>query len=232
MARLEMIELYPSPWSERLRWALDWKDVPYARREYQPITGEEELRRTTGLSTAPVLLADGRVIGDSDAALDWLETERPTPPLLPAEPRLRAEVRAWELAAAEVLAPFGRLLLIGRLKAMGIQPLADGFAAKYHWSPEAEARAARLLETVSADLARAVEMSRYLVGDGFTRADLTVACMLTAVLGVPPDDLFALDAGMRGMFAPPAPDPRLAPLEAWRDAIYRAHRGRRVTPAG
>ena len=118
MASLTLIELYPSPWSERARWALEWKRVPYARREYQPLAGEEELRRATGIATVPVLLADGEVIGDSDAALDWLEAHHPSPPLVPEDPRARAQVRAWEIAATETLASFGKTMLT----AVGIDP--------------------------------------------------------------------------------------------------------------
>jgi len=232
MANLELIELYPSPWSERLRWALEWKRVPYARRAYQPLAGEEELRRTTGISTVPVLLAEGEVVGDSDAALEWLEAHHPSPALVPEDPRRRAQARAWEIAATETLAPAGRLVMIGRWKARGMQPLADHFAAKYGWSPAEEARMERLLGALVADLARAVTSSPYLVGDGFTRADLTVASMLAALIGVPPDALFALDESMRAMFGLlEEKDPVVAPLRAWRDGIYRRHRGGRVTPA-
>src|SRR5439155_23672823 len=117
-----LIELYPSPWSERLRWALEWKRVPYARRAYQPLAGEEELRRATGLSTVPVLLADGEVIGDSDAALEWLETHHPSPALVPEDPRLRAQVRAWEVAATETLAPAAGRACSGPGKAGACSP--------------------------------------------------------------------------------------------------------------
>ena len=232
MANLELIELYPSPWSERLRWALEWKRVPYARRAYQPLAGEEELRHTTGISTVPVLLAEGEVVGDSDAALEWLEAHHPSPALVPEDPRRRAQVRAWEIAATETLAPAGRLVTIGRWKARGMQPLADHFAAKYGWSPAEEARMERLLGALVADLARAATSSPYLVGDGFTRADLTVASMLAGLVGIPGDELFALDESMRAMFGVlEEKDPVLGPLRAWRDGIYRRHRGGRVTPA-
>ena len=232
MANLELIELYPSPWSERLRWALEWKRAPYARRAYQPLAGEEELTRTTGISTVPVLLADGEVVGDSDAALEWLEAHHPSPALLPADGRLRAQARAWEIAATETMAPAGRLLMIGRWKARDMQPLADHFAAKYRWSPAEEARMERLLGALVADLARAVTSSPYLVGDGFTRGDLTVASMLAGLVGIPGDELFALDESMRAMFGVlEEKDPVLGPLRAWRDGIYRRHRGGRVTPA-
>jgi len=233
MSRLALLELYASPFSERVRWALDAAGVAYERRAYAPIAGEEELVRTTGHRTVPILFCDGEVVGDSHAALDWIASHHPGGALLPAEPRARAQVRAWELAATECLAPAARLVMIGGYRAAGIQPLADHFAAKYGWSEGAERQADSVLRSVLPELAAAVEAAPHLVGDGFTRADLTVACMLAPVLGVPPDDLFALDEGMRGMFGLPlGDDPALAPLRAWRNEVYRRHRGRRVLPAG
>lgn len=228
---LELIELYPSPWSERVRWILDHKRLPYRRRSYQPIAGEAELRQKTGLTTVPVFFADGDLIGDSNAAVDWIETHQPSPPLLPADPTQRAQVRAFELAATEALAPWARLALIGRYKAMDLQPLADHFAGKYGWSPEKEASAYTLLRALLADLAQAVAARTYLVGDALTRADVTVATMLTPTFGHPPEDLFALDPPMRSMFGLPlADDPTLTPLRRWRDDLYRHQRGGRVVP--
>ena len=232
MATLALWEIYFSPWSERVRWVLELKGLPYARRPYQPLADEDELKRTTGITTTPVLLADGRVVGDSDAALEWAEAARPTPSLLPADPRQRAAVRALELTATEVLAPAGRLVMIGKWQAAGLQPLGNHFAAKYHWSPEAEARGMTILGTALPELARAAAAGTYLVGDAFTRADLTLACMLTPVIGPLPDELFALDERMRSMFGLPiGRDSAVAPLRAWRDDIYRRHRGGRVVPA-
>ena len=231
MPTLEVIELYVSPFSERLRWALAYKAMPYTRRPYAPIADEAEHRRATGIATAPVLLADGKVIGDSNRALEWLERTVATPPLVPSDPSQRAQVRAWEAFASEVLAPYARLTAIGKFKQLGIQPLADHFAAKYHWSEDAEQRALEFLQDVLPDLARATAAGGYLVGDGFTRADLTVASMLATVFGHPDDDLFQLDAAMRPMFGMPlGDDPSLAPLRRWRDEMYRRHRGERVTP--
>ncbi len=94
---LELIELYPSPFSERVRWVLELKGADYRRTPYVPLAGEDEHARRTGIRTAPVLLADGEVIGDSDRALDWLEAKHPSPALVPNEARRRAQVRAWAL---------------------------------------------------------------------------------------------------------------------------------------
>ena len=229
---LELLELYPSPYSERVRWVLDTKGLSYRRRSYQPIVDEAELKRNTGQTTVPVFFAGGDLIGDSNAAVDWIETHQPTPALLPADPVQRAQVRAFELAATEAAAPWGRLAFIGRCKAMDVQPLADHFAAKYGWSPTAEASAVKLLRALLADLARALATRPYLVGDTLSRADVTVATMLAPTFGHPPDELFALDAPMRSMFGLPlADDPTFAPLRRWRDDLYRRHRGGRVLPA-
>src|SRR5688572_13255653 len=82
MPTLELIELYPSPFSERLRWVLDLKGLPYARTPYVPLASEDDHARRTGIRTAPVLVADGEVIGDSDRSVDWLEATHPSPALV------------------------------------------------------------------------------------------------------------------------------------------------------
>src|SRR5262245_48394782 len=127
MPIFELIELYPSPWSERLRWVLELKGFAYRRTPYVPFADDQSHREKTGIKTAPVLIADGEIVGDSDASVDWLESTHPTPALVPTTPCERAEVRAWELLATETLAPLARLVMIGRYKAMNLQPLADYF---------------------------------------------------------------------------------------------------------
>lgn len=232
MARLRLLENYVSPWSERLRWVLALKNLSYERREYHAERDKEDLERTTGLCTVPVLWADDELIGDSDIAVDWLEAQHPTPRLLPDDVGVRVQIRAWEITATQMLAPFARLIAIGRFKKMGFKTLGEQSANKYNWSPDAEAHAQRALCPFLTDLALTLMSRRYLVGDEFTRADLTMACMLMPLLGAPPDELFDLTAGMRSLFGIPlGQQPSLAPLHAWRDSIYQRHRCGRVTPA-
>ena len=66
----ELLALPYSPWSEKARWALDARAVPYRYRVYQPLIGELELRLRTrrlgGIVTIPMLIDDqGRVYDDS-----------------------------------------------------------------------------------------------------------------------------------------------------------------------
>jgi glutathione S-transferase len=228
---LELVELYPSPYSERVRWVLEIKGLPYRRRSYQPLADEAELREQTGQTTVPVFYAEGELIGDSNAAVEWIETHHPAPSLLPTDPEQRLQVRAIELAATEALTPWARLGFIGRAKELNLQPLADHFATKYGWSPQREAGAGKVLRALLDDLTRTIGTRSYLVGNALTRADVTVAAMLATVFGHPPDDLFRLDAPMRSLFGLPfGEDAALAPLRCWRDDFYRRHRGGCVMP--
>lgn len=83
--------------SHRLRIALNLKGLSY---ETVPV----DLRREQHLGDAyralnpqglvPTLEADGRVLTQSPAIIEWLEERHPEPPLLPRDPDARARVRA------------------------------------------------------------------------------------------------------------------------------------------
>lgn len=67
--------------------AVEWVDVdPDDRSVVEALSGQPRV---------PVLEADGLVIADSPRILDWLEERYPEPPLLPADPARRAEVRIF-----------------------------------------------------------------------------------------------------------------------------------------
>src|SRR5919204_1623086 len=86
-----------SHYSEKARWALDYKSVEHERRA--PMAGAHmavSLWLTRGRSyTFPVLELDGERFGDSSAIIAVLEERFPEPPLYPADPAERR--RALEL---------------------------------------------------------------------------------------------------------------------------------------
>jgi glutathione S-transferase len=66
---------------------IEWIDVdPDDRSPVEAVSGQP---------LVPVLVAGEEVIADSPRILDWLEEQHPEPPLLPAEPAARAEVRIF-----------------------------------------------------------------------------------------------------------------------------------------
>ncbi len=80
-----------SLYSEKARWALDYKGIPYELRA--PLPGAHRLaalRLTRGKhERLPVIEIDGERTWDSTAIIAALEDYRPDPPLYPAD-RLRA----------------------------------------------------------------------------------------------------------------------------------------------
>lgn len=83
--------------SHRLRIALNLKGLPY---ETVPVDLRREqhlgdtYRALNPQGLVPTLEADGRVLTQSPAILEWLEERHPEPPLLPRDADARARVRA------------------------------------------------------------------------------------------------------------------------------------------
>ena len=110
--RPTLIQLDVSHYSEKMRWALDYKRVPHVRRS--PLPGSHmpiAFALTRGESiTLPLLRMDGRTIADSTAILAALEQRYPEPPLYPADPEQRRRALELEDFFDEELGPHARLL--------------------------------------------------------------------------------------------------------------------------
>jgi maleylacetoacetate isomerase len=79
---------------ERVRIAMNLKGIAY---EYvsAPAMGDAAYRAINPQGLLPALEIDGRIIAQSAAILAWLEETHQDPPLLSADPILRAEARAF-----------------------------------------------------------------------------------------------------------------------------------------
>jgi glutathione S-transferase len=231
MSTTKLIQMYASPWAERVRWALNFKGVPYEKQDYQPGVDEEAVKKLTGQAQVPVLLVNGSVIPDSTAILNWLEQHHPQPALMPASEKDRAQVMMWEELMDGVLGPQARMLIIGHFLRSSAPELQQGgqyFAQKYQHTQYAEEHAKATVERILTVLKHALDGHEYLVGDAFTRADLTTASMFLLV-NPPPDDLFVFPAPMRPMYtASVTSKSAFAPIFAWRDKMYQKHRGETV----
>jgi glutathione S-transferase len=233
MSTIKLIHMYASPWAERVRWALTYKGVPYEKQNYQPGVDEEAVKKLTGQAQVPVLVVNGKVIPDSTAILNWLEEYKPHPALMPAADKDRAQVMLWEELMDGVLGPQARMLIVGHFLRSSEPELQKGgqyFAQKYQHSAYTEEHAKVTVERVLTILKHALDGRHYLVSEAFSRADVTAASMLLLV-NPPPDDLFLFPASMRPMYTVPlTSDARFAQIFAWRDEIYRKHRGELVKP--
>src|SRR6185503_60738 len=83
-----------SHYNEKVRWALDYKQIPHHRRVLGP-NYLYKAWRATGQGALPIVFLDGRAIHDSTAIITALEQHQPEPALYPQDPALRE--RALEL---------------------------------------------------------------------------------------------------------------------------------------
>jgi glutathione S-transferase len=120
-------------------------------------------------------------------------------------------------------------IFYGRAR-QNLQQGGQYFAQKYQHTQYAEEHAKLTVERILTILRHALDGREYLVGNAFTRADLTTASMFLLV-NPPTDDLFVFPAAMRPMYtASPTSNSAYAPIFAWRDKMYRKHRGETVKP--
>jgi glutathione S-transferase len=228
-----LIQLDISHYSEKVRWALDYKQVPHVRRS--PLPGSHipiSFALTRGKSVyLPLLQMDGRTIADSTAILAAIEERYPEPPLYPADPEQRRRALELEDFFDEELGPAARLLpfheltnepeMFAEVAAAAVPgPLGNAkglvglYARTYTWlrfGVRDEAAAATAREKIVAALDRlnaelAAGEGEFLVGDSFSVADLTAASLFYPVIG--PDE---------GPL--PADTPTPPALESFRDEI-------------
>jgi glutathione S-transferase len=208
-----LIQLDISHYSEKIRWALDHKQVPHVRRS--PLPGSHipiAFALTRGESiTLPLLQLDGHTVADSTAIIAALEQRYPDPPLYPADPEQRRHALELEDFFDEELGPHARLLpfheltnepeMFAEVAAAAVPgPLGKakgmvGFYARTYTGLRfgvrdeeaaalARAKIVAALDRLEAELA--ASGGEFLVGESFSVADLTAASLFYPVVG--PDE--------------------------------------------
>ena len=115
-----LYDYFRSSAAYRVRIALALKGLVVERRPVHLLEGkhrEPAYRTKNPLALVPTLeLDDGALITQSLAIIDYLETLKPKPPLLPADPVLAAKVRAAALTIACDIHPLTNLRVIKALE--------------------------------------------------------------------------------------------------------------------
>jgi len=118
--------------SYRVRIALNLKGIVYTDAFHHLRRGEQRAPAFLALNPQgllPALETPHGVLTQSLAICDYLDAIVPTPPLLPADPFRRAQVRAFALAIACDIHPLQNLTVLARLRAAGLgEDLVTGWA--------------------------------------------------------------------------------------------------------
>lgn len=142
---MKLYTLHRNSAGERVRIALDLKGVAYEYVSYTTL-GREAYRRINPQGLLPTLEVDGQLITQSPAILQYLEETHPDPPLLPADPILRAQARAFgQVVASEMHAL--TVLRIRRFLGRELGVHEQGLRRwVHHWLTEGLATLEALLE--------------------------------------------------------------------------------------
>jgi len=249
-------QLEISHYNEKVRWALDYKQVPHIRRSLLPGLHMVKAKRLTGdTSTTPVLTLDGRSIGDSTRIIAAIEERWPQPPLYPEDPAQRGRALELEDFFDEQLGPHLRRAAYAELlpRADLVRPLFShgqprparillragypvlraAMRRKFEIDAESAAASRAKMSAAMDRLEREISPSGFLVGESFTVADLTAAALFYPVAH-PPEYPYPT---LADHYLPHAWRQFLDSLAQrpggqWIADIYRSHRGRsaEVTP--
>jgi maleylacetoacetate isomerase len=155
-----------------VRLALAWKhldatSVPIDLRLGQQSADAFRLRNRQGL--VPLLIDGDSAISQSLAIIEYLDELHPEPPLLPATPLARAQVRAAALMVAADIHPINNLRVLKYLKS----PLGHDQAAIDAWARHWITAGFAALEGFAAE-----HGGRFLHGDAVSMADLCLVPQL------------------------------------------------------
>ncbi len=174
---MKLYSYFRSSAAYRVRIALNIKGVPH---DIEPVhllkDGGQQLsesyRALNPTALVPTLQQGDWSVGQSMAILEYLEETYPKPPLLPADPKGRARVRAISGVIVSDIHPLNNLRVLKYLKnEIGV---SDKVKNQWyaHWVEEG-------LASVEAMLSRSQETGRYCHGDQITFADL---CLIPQVV--------------------------------------------------
>lgn len=243
-----MITLYQfkfSHYCEKTRWALDYKGIPYTRKNLLPGHHIKVARRLAAESSLPIIVDKGVIVQDSTEIISYLDKKYPDRQLTPENAQELKAALAWEaFFSTEIGIPlrlwFYYYMLPDRKRSL--QLMLDG-APWFERSlfPFTFPKIRRIMQermTINADTAKqaedrvlaaleklddALKDRRFLVGDCFSRADLT-ACALLSPFCAPGKS----DAEVAAAFPEPACEfrnkHRNRPYFNWVLDNYRSHR--------
>lgn len=198
---IKLYQFAVSHYSEKVRWALDHKRIPYESVWLLPGTHVKTIRNLTGQKTTsvPVLTHDDVVIQGSSAIIDYLDSSFADAPLTPDNANDKASALAWEQRLDEEAGPAVRTFAYHHLlqRPALMVPLMTRntpFWNRYFFllafsrvekqvrrlmriNEETAAQARGVAEKLLAELAEAYQQRPYLVGNRLTRADIAAGAL-------------------------------------------------------
>ncbi|MDO6822409.1 glutathione S-transferase family protein [Marinobacter sp. 1_MG-2023] len=198
---LRLYQFAISHYCEKVRWALDYKNLSYETTNLLPGQHIKTMQKLTkgGGASVPVLEHDGEIIQGSSNILDYLDRTFPDKPLTPIEEPARAQALAWEKRMDEEAGPAVRcysyhhflqrpkvvvpLLAAGTpfynriLLSLAFSRVNEVMRKWMKINEKTAEESREVLESLLTELAEAYSQQPFLAGDSFSRADLAAAAL-------------------------------------------------------
>jgi len=197
------VELYQfaiSHYCEKVRWALEYKNVRYRSIWLMPGLHIKTVRQFAPRSSVPVLVENNLAIQGSREILDWLEQQHPIPALGSDQTAIAEQISDWETRLDDELGPAIRLYayhymlphpkltvpLLGAhqglvkrwMLKLGYSRVEEQMRQWMKINDNTARRAETAINDCLNDLASVYRNQEFLVGDQFSRADLTAAALV------------------------------------------------------
>lgn len=205
-----MLTLYQFPIShycEKVRWALAYKHLDYKIVNLLPALHLYTTKKLCSRSSLPILVHDTKIIQNSSDIINYLDEKYPEYLLTPSDELLKQQALEWEQFADKDIGLNLRIffyhhsfaqpkLLIPLLTHNGawyyplilklIYPkLEQKMRHAMHINESTAKRAEKQLSRAINKLYQHLQTRPFLVGDCFTRADLTTAALLAPLIKTP-----------------------------------------------
>ena len=231
---LVLYDIFWSHFCEKARFCLDLKRLPYTLVRVNPFTRCQVID-LGARGDVPVLRDGDRVIVGSDAIAAHLEETHPDRPLLPRDPKARAEVLALEKKCDQWLGPDARrvayqvalenpAILLGTilwprppkrwLNGVMLRLVEPRLRRKFRINPKELQESRDRLGDLLPELQTRVARAGFLVGDRITLADITAISLMDPLEIVPE---FVRDPGLLTLFS-------------WKRGLAGMHGRRQRTP--
>ena len=193
-----------SHYCEKARWACDRKGMRYRVITLLPGAHLWTMRRLATDTHVPLLVHGRRVIQESSGIIDYLDEVYPDSPLTPGDPALAAQAREWEaLLDRELGQTLRRVFYHHALQdprflaaeynrggpfwgawfyALALPAIRRAVARMYAVNAENVERDLEQLRALIERLDRHFAAHRYLVGERFSRADLSLAALAASLV--------------------------------------------------
>ena len=193
-----------SHYCEKARWALDYKGVAYQTKTLLPGLHIKTLKRIAPDSTVPLLRIHDVTIQGSDQVIDYLDKQLSAKPLTPQDKTQRQQATEWETFAANKIADPLRCFfyhytlddpksLIPQFSAGGpwygkflvgliYKRLQQRMRESYQINQRTAQLATLVMDKAIKKLEEHLADRPFLVGDSFSRADLSVCALLSPLV--------------------------------------------------